>query len=254
MKLMYVTLTGADNSVDPKDLLALSAKYPFAEWAILFSQSKAGKPRYPSWDWVTDLAAAVRAEKKKHNYVNLSAHLCGAWVDAAMTGDLSVITGDLQDVFDRIQLNMGKDRLLKAMSCQPLLAAVKAAKNHHVIFGGDYSRVSVTGDHLWDNRIFPLFDASGGRGVGAKTWPEPFDGPPGIRILHGYAGGLGPDNVVAELGRIEAAVDGNGGEFPNNTVWIDMESSLRKKTEYADRFDLSACEKVLEACVPWARL
>ncbi len=85
MKIKYVTLTGADDNTKHEELLRVSALYPFVEWGILFSQKKSGlAERYPSWDWVVDLA------KKTNENTNLSAHLCGQWVDDAMSGRLTV--------------------------------------------------------------------------------------------------------------------------------------------------------------------
>ena len=46
MKLQYVTMTGADESVDPKALIELSKEFPFVEWGILIG-SQSGM-RFPS--------------------------------------------------------------------------------------------------------------------------------------------------------------------------------------------------------------
>lgn len=245
MKLEYVTLTGADESVKPQQLLDLSKKYPYVEWAILFSQSKAGVPRYPSYDWVIELAKLNSADPKP---MNLSAHLCGAWVDNAMKGNLGFLNDSLiATAFSRVQLNMGQSRLRSALSCQPLLDAVKAQSDHRFIFGGNYTNAVSDPDVFWKYGFHPLFDASGGRGVEAKEWPKPYDSSSGMRMLHGYAGGLGPDNVVQELERIRLVTDDDG------VIWIDMESKLRTKTGKQDVFDLSKCEQVLEACRPFVR-
>ena len=56
MQIKYVTLTGADESVEPMDLALLSDKYTFVEWGILFSQTRQGiEPRYPSYEWIEKL-------------------------------------------------------------------------------------------------------------------------------------------------------------------------------------------------------
>ena len=49
--LTRVTITGADDAVDPGALVALSAEFPFVEWGILFSKSREGEARYPSAEW-----------------------------------------------------------------------------------------------------------------------------------------------------------------------------------------------------------
>ena len=75
-----------------------------------------------------------------------------------------------------------------------------------------------------------LFDLSEGAGVeGFERWPEP---PEGRRA--GYAGGLGPHNILRAL---EFA-----GRYPEARIWFDMERNVRTP-EYL--FDL---EKVREVC------
>lgn len=247
MKLQYVTLTGADQSIKPEQLLELSHKYPFVEWAILFSQSKAGVPRYPSYDWVVELAKLNVGNPRP---MNLSAHLCGAWVDSAMTGNIGFLNDSLS-AFSRVQLNMGKDRLKSALVCKPLLDAIKVQNSHRFIFGGNYANLSVDGHFFWNNLIHPLFDASGGRGLETKEWPKPFiNTVSGMQVVFGYAGGLGPDNVLQEIERMSQVVDA---ELPDTLIWIDMESKLREKTQTQDIFDLKKCEQVLEAASPYVR-
>jgi phosphoribosylanthranilate isomerase len=80
-----------------------------------------------------------------------------------------------------------------------------------------------------------LLDRSGGRGILDGDWP----GPPSAPC--GYAGGLTPDNVAAQLDRI-AAVAGDA------KVWIDAESGLRDER---DRFDLRKAERFLAAAETW---
>lgn len=238
MKLLYVTLTGADNTVKPAKLVELSEKYPYVEWAILFSKSKSCAPRYPSLDWVFELGNAADGKN-----VNLAAHLCGQWVSEAMCGKSEFLENKfkLAKLFGRVQLNMGKDRLAEAMNCKPLLGLVKKAINEHgkhIIFGGNYKYITVDADFFLSSGFGPLFDASGGRGVETKDWPKPFT----TAIAHGYAGGLGPDNVAVQLPRIaEAAGD--------TIVWIDMETYIRR--DDGKNFDLEKCERVLQIAQSW---
>lgn len=236
MKLSYVTLTGADETVDPQDLAKISEKYPFVEWAILFSQSKAGVPRYPSWDWVERLLEVQETSK-----MNLAAHLCGKWVDDIFeTGEITFLRDNAcSKAFRRIQLNMNGDRLRKALDSLSFVLAVEKA-NHLIILGGNYDSVDVDEAFFYDYMINPLFDASGGRGIEAKVWSRPFNS----LMTPGFAGGLGPDNVVDEVKRIA--------EVAGDIAWIDMETKLRTKSGSVDRFDLNKCEQVLEAMKPWA--
>lgn len=237
MKLKYVTLTGADDKTNPETLGDLSARYPFVEWAILFSQSKASVPRYPDYSWVLHL---VECQSRKP--MNLSAHLCGKWVDDVTKGRITFLDDKCIDVaFGRVQLNMTNGRFEK-MICDKISCTTCAGVKQQVIFGSnykdlvhdDYDRADLmsTFKHYG---LCPLFDSSGGRGIEAKVWPKPLDG-----IICGYAGGLGPDNLEEQLQKIEAIVG-------DATIWIDMETKVRTDEE----FDLKKCEKVLQIAEKW---
>lgn len=231
MKLRYVTLTGADESVPPSDLLNLSARYPFVEWGILFSLKRIGGPRYPSAEWAISLMQLV---EKTPPFVNLSAHLCGALVRESLEGDISFFAQQLQGRFQRLQLNFGSAASLdRAFRSQPLMTAIFGMATG-VIFGGDFERLSTAPAYLTTSNISPLFDASGGRGVECRKWPVP------IAPLTGYAGGIGPENVDKVLCEIEKVAG-------DSEVWIDMESNLRTD----DKFDMYKCEAVLETCKPF---
>jgi hypothetical protein len=61
--------------------------------------------------------------------------------------------------------------------------------------------------------------------------------------IYGYAGGLGPENVAAQLPIIDAHRSGPG--LPLIPYWIDMETKIRDEQE---RLDLSKVRTVLEIC------
>jgi phosphoribosylanthranilate isomerase len=90
--------------------------------------------------------------------------------------------------------------------------------------------------HSQDFNVMGLFDNSGGRGISPETaWPSPLD----IPFPMGFAGGLGPDNVLEQLDKINAAC----GDKPYAT-WIDMEGRIR--TDDGTRLDLTRVRRVLE--------
>jgi len=236
MKIKFVTLTGADDKTSIEGMLQLSQKFHFAEWAILFSQSKAGVPRYPSLDWVNQLLASEGTG-------NFAAHLCGKWVDDAQRGRLTFLDDDeVSDFFGRIQLNMAGSRLEKCLNFENKVWECDFSLIP-VIFGGPYSKynLAIPTDKFRQLGVSPLFDASGGRGISAKTWPTiPLD-EYGKPLFCGYAGGLGPDNLEAELERISEVVG-------DAEIWIDMETKLRNDK---DEFDLTICERILQIAEPW---
>jgi hypothetical protein len=250
MKLKYVTLTGADNTTSPEKLVELSLKYPFVEWAILFSKSKAGHVRYPTEAWVDEMIS-ITADQTDMNF---SAHLCGKWVEDVIAGQLTFLQKKEYNLrFNRLQLNMGKERLQSAIKNKTFIDTVMGA-DKQVILGGNYNHITVSGAFFDHTGLYPLFDASGGRGVEAKEWPKPltytdYDPSDSSKdtqktLFCGYAGGLGPDNVVAELDRIKAVAG-------DATIWIDMESRLRTVEGGKDIFDLEKCERVLQAAKPF---
>lgn len=96
--LTRVTITGADDGVDPKQLADLSAEFPFVEWAILLSRTRSGTARYPSAAWLVD---RLCADEPMVRGMRLAAHLCGALSRETQDGELPV----LSEVFQRYQLN-----------------------------------------------------------------------------------------------------------------------------------------------------
>jgi phosphoribosylanthranilate isomerase len=60
----------------------------------------------------------------------------------------------------------------------------------------------------------------------------------------GYAGGLSPENVVAQLEKIAVV----SGDVP---IWIDAETNLR--SDQGQHFDLDRVCAFAEAVKPWIR-
>ncbi len=244
MKIKYVTLTGADDSISTLELVELSRRFPYVEWAILFSQSKSGVPRYPSLHWVDNLCEVADSN------MNLSAHLCGKWVDDVFKFGFTFLNDDdYRKTFKRIQLNMGRDRLSDALKSENLREAVNSI-DQPVIFGGDYSVVAASPLFFIVNNCHVLFDSSGGKGIKSASWPTPYSYQ-GLHKLCGYAGGLGPDNVEEELEKIAEIVDKEAGS--DFSIWIDMETKIRSKTKSSDVFDLNKCVEVLEKVYKWVQ-
>lgn len=231
MILDRVTLTGADESVDPQDLIKLSREFPFVEWGILFSGSRKGVPRYPAAGWLLALGNLHWAVPS----IKLSAHLCGRWVrDLVLKGDFTWMTEfkALVHAFDRIQLNFHAD---KHDSCQGFVDRLAEHGGKEYIFQLDgvndslYRWIAGEGVAV----ASPLFDTSGGAGMLPHTWPEAIQG-----TYCGYAGGLGPQNVAGQIRQISERAPGG------TKVWIDMETKIR--TDDDQRFDLWKCRAVLE--------
>lgn len=234
MILDRVTITGADDSIDPSDLLGISRRHPFVEWGILVSRSHSFEPRWPSPRWIQALQTCARPPDR----MSLSLHVCGAWVRDLLMGD-NQMPPYLLDGFARVQLNFHGEALARERRLFP--AALAAFGKRQIIFqvdgayGLDRLREIWHGDPEGDIDAVPLFDVSHGSGATPVAWPSPVA--PGI--YHGYAGGLGPQNIVEELARISAVAG-------RTRVWIDMEMNVRS---HRDRiFDLHKVGDVLTAC------
>lgn len=249
MNLCRVTITGADDRVDPAELAKLSAEFPFVEWGILASSTKSiGLPRYPTLAWMASFRECAIA-----NRLNCALHLCGAWVRLLLLGELDPIVLQLANGFGRIQLNF-RDYKTKCEP-EPAMEVIRRIRRCSIfqdalqfIFQLDGER----GNDHFDNilaaagnnaNLVGLFDASGGNGVQPFEWPSPFYRTNGEFWPHGYAGGLGPDNLAIQIPRIGKAAG-------DTRVWIDMESGVRAYPA-SDVFDLDKVRRCLEIASPF---
>jgi hypothetical protein len=225
--LTRVTITGADDAVDPNALVALSAEFPFVEWGILLSHRRMNTARYPSILWLRKLRETTGGRSRK-TFV-LAYHLCGSIVREAM--DEAYIAWPVRGLassYLRLQLNG-----YQPGSITPALEALRDQPLEMILQCGSESALPHVAR---DARILSshvLFGLSGGTGSVPSHWPVT---PAGTSL--GFAGGIGPDNVVDVLNDIGPR------EAP---FWIDMESGVRTN----DRFDLAKVRAVLEAAKPF---
>lgn len=233
MNLNRVTITGADDSISPDDLVQLSREFPFVEWGILFSQSSQGRARFPTDEWIAKLVVAgVYGDMK------LCAHLCGGWVrDLVLAGNFSFrnhYPGFFSEA-ERVQVNFhgqfhraadGFADVLRAHVHPPL----SERPVQFILQCDGVNDVSVV-SRAADGLAVPLFDTSGGAGLLPRAWPLAWPG-----IYCGYAGGLSPENVEGQIEQIGRAA---GGE----TIWIDMERRVRSPDD--SLFDLKRVHDVL---------
>ena len=232
--LNRVTITGADNSIRPEDLLPLSEEFPFVEWAILVSQTKEDNPRYPTRAWIDELAILGKSHGLK-----LAGHICGAWVrDLVVKKSPAVFEErpEFLEYFPRIQLNFSP-----YSAAQLFLELLKPYKNQFILqVGSKYKSEKIAMLNLGRSMgldLAVLFDRSGGKGVLPLDWPEPID-----PFYLGYAGGLGPDSLSDQIPKIQEVVG-------TRTIWLDMESRVRSEDD--QQFDLEKVRASLEICRPW---
>ena len=246
---------GVDDSVSQELLIMMSEKYPFVEWGILFRPDLEGMPRYASWKWTKDLCELKlqRARKSDVGFTNslrLAAHLCGSRCQDILDGDVTFVR-ELRGLgFLRVQINATKAnnvlvdlKRLTALS-QNLRASILAEPTIEWILQYNDETKCLLDGFLSDPvpNMSILYDSSCGLGIQMKDFPVPDR----ADVLHGYAGGINPNNVKDILSRIENA---SGGK----PVWVDMESSLRMKVleesgNLKDCFSVEKCMACIKIC------
>lgn len=229
-ELRFVTLTGADDSVDPKSLAVLSKEFPFVEWGILIGSHEG--VRFPTRDWINRLVD-LNCELGDGR-MNLSLHICGRYLNSIADGRPLLLEelGPRLMSFSRCQLNWHgeerpaiQERILNAFCemfpWEPEIINQFDGVNDHLISAA-----------MRRFRCAALFDQSHGAGVVPANWERGLSD-----ICCGWAGGIGPDNVIECLDSIrDKAVQ---------PYWIDMETRLFTN----GNFDLSKCRSVLEQVI-----
>lgn len=221
--MISVTITGADDAVNPSDMVALSAEFPFLEWGILLSTKRQGTPRYPTMTpkWAEGLLALSES-------CQLSAHLCGELARNTAHGEWPAW---LPAIFKRCQINGYNSSYCAGVTDMSIDYQVEFILQCRA----EVDLQEFATQSIAMGRASVLFDPSGGNGVEPFAWPV---APMNTKV--GFAGGIRPDNVEATISEISAA-NPMLADF-----WIDMESGVRA----ADRLDMgkvrAVCEKVAE--------
>jgi len=226
VSLHKVTITGADDSTDHAELLALSKEFPFVEWGILVSRRHEGSFRFPGRPWIDRFSAVASLGK-----LSVSTHMCGAWVRQMFTGELDWrdIPGCVE-ISQRVQINTHAEPHVSTVG---LLKSLGDARDKQFIFQWDGVNNHLTFAALaYGYNVAALFDTSGGAGILPKEWPTPAK-----EFPCGYAGGLGPLNVVEQVRAIKAVC--------SKPFWIDMERRVRSDDD--SRLDMDAVRKVLKS-------
>lgn len=225
-----VTITGADDSIQPGDLLELTYMFPFVEWGILISKTSMGHARFPSFEWLELLS--YFKEHGAGEAVNLSAHLCGRAVREMLMGNQDIVKtlGPIWGIFDRVQINT---HAVPHNYTERAFVDLATYSDKEFIFQYDGVNTAFL-DLAWQYEVnhSALFDLS--HGVGKLPSQRP-DLLPNTRC--GYAGGLSPENLQREIERIEEKAGAQA-------VLIDMETHVRSKDNKL--FDLKKVQRCLE--------
>jgi hypothetical protein len=229
MQLHTVTITGADNTTDINELVALSAEFPFVEWGILVSGSRDAGVRFPSRGWIDRFSTAARQHDLK-----VAMHVCGSWVSDLLKWELhSAELPSVVECAQRIQINSW-GRPLRSSS-EFHWSAGSACPRSFIFQWSPVGEWFAKSARKKDFAVAGLFDRLGGQGKSPDSWPSPHT----TGFPMGFAGGLGPDNVHGELQKIRAA----SGAIETAT-WIDMVGQVR--TEDGGELDMSRVRAFLE--------
>lgn len=216
--MLGITFTGADESTRINHLLRL-AELPGVEIGLLYSATPEGRNRYPGMPYLLEAAGALKNR--------CAIHVCG------MRAREELITGALRPLVSQV----GRVQLNGTVS--PEVAALAAAQVRILITQHNKANEALAKLDLAGHAT--LVDDSGGRGVSPLFWqaPEAIEGK-----AFGFAGGLGPENLAAEIPRIvEAAGD------RLTTCWMDMEGRLRSSMDQFDVWKALRCRDVYEKFV-----
>lgn len=223
--LKLCTLTGVDERTSFDWIIEAAALHPRAEFGILLSATADGSDnRYPQRDFIEEYAAAMQSAM-----VNTALHVCGRAVRMFVEGDSGI--RDLAARFGRVQLNFNAQNIVFTM--EDLDAAIRSfarpvITQHNEANAAVAASIKASNHHV-------LFDASGGRGIHSKDWPQRLKGK-----LYGYAGGFGPETILFDLRGASDASE-------KQSFWIDMESRLRRD----NWLDISICDSVLRCVSAW---
>jgi hypothetical protein len=226
MKLKYCSITGADDAVEVGALSALAAEFPFLETAILLLPARAGTARFPKLEWIENFSKTYRGN-------NAAMHLCDDGFLGFVAGRPDIL--ELMRGFKRIQLNLKFGDVEGKYDPAELVARVRAHPQWQFILQYTHDKKGLLPAFQDVANHAVLFDESAGRGISPDSWDSPLPG-----HFCGYAGGMNPDNVEANIKMIQKVAAGH-------VTWIDMESGVRTD----DRFDLAKMRKVLEITKPY---
>ena len=222
MNLQCVTISGANEHTEIKDLADLLYKYPKAELGIQVSSAKADY-KSKRFEWIINLHSFIFTVAQS---INVALHVNPGWVEQVCAGYfplemlklLSLKNYDGGNMVKRIQLNFKIGREA-APDMEKLHWVI--SKLYHYRFILSYNEANkefIDTFYFKYGKCFDLlFDESHGEGKPPQQWrPTVYSD-----IVQGYSGGLSPDNISSEITKIALL---NVGDTP---TWVDAEGKLK---------------------------
>jgi len=236
--LRCVGFCGADDSVEPALLSAISSQHNWVEWGVLFRPEKAGLPRFASEMWLAQLATA-----NVERTMRLAGHLCSTRVDELLRGDTEFVQRMHQELgFTRFQINAtaanGCDTSLfstdaAAAETVTRLRAAFATLPHieFIVQRNENTRA------LWERlleepppNMSVLFDDSMGLGVSATSWPyaAPLVSSQLARSRHGRPPALARSHALSRAHRAHSL--SSAGRHRRQSCRLAMQVATRPRT------------------------
>ena len=232
-----VVCSGANEHTDISEMVELSLKYPL-EYGIQVSGKKCsfGTPR---WFWINELHNYLLCEEL---VIDLALHLNQDWVEGFTSGEvppeldklLKMTDVDGNPLFKRVQLNFKIGRENRPVRKVIEQRIEEYGQGRRFIFSYNPENKSfIHRLYKFGLRDFDdLYDSSHGEGIKGSEYLSPAFYDEGI--FQGYAGGLSPDNVAEEVGKILKVVP------RNRAFFIDAEGKLKGKDGH---LSLKKCER-----------
>lgn len=252
MYISQVTCSDPREDTPVDKLIAFMKEFPEVEIAIQASESKMG-PGKPRRAWFDELLRAVRNYPLRLNlamHVNMEycRHMCQGFVhDDLVPWFFAWRPDDKAPVIKRWQINyIGSKCLLSERGIDELLYKYSTGREFIIqhdsspIANKFLSRLQRLARLENPNAFSVLYDGSAGTGKLPAQWNAPY-----MNYKTGYSGGLGPENISAQLDKISAVVD------CNKIIWIDAESSL--KTPGTKTFDIARAREYVLAARQWGK-
>lgn len=249
MNIVKVSMIGANENLPAADIIDFLNLYPMAEIGIGVSADK-GARGTPRFDYVMSLMKQYKEKYVPGKTGTIALHINGNGRDGLRGWPAMVARGQLPDElkdmmnFPDMSIQLNHHGYLFAPQDASYLAGGMALW-YHIAYRSrlilSYCAQTANYVDVFRNIVTPrnkgalhwdvLYDASFGGGKMAAQYSAPlYDG-----IRQGYAGGLGPNNILAELPKINAVQ-----KNPNAEIWIDAEGKLQ--TDDKKTLDLSKCE------------
>ena len=225
MFLKTIVCSGINEKNNIDDAMEFLKKYKNAEFGVQCSPRKAGR-QTPRFDWLKELLYKLN-EQKIQNKIAL--HLNEGFVISFCDGKVPDEISDLLNIgksVGRLQLNfkIGRETFISGNipNIKTLKKTIEMLEKHPIILSASQPNLPfIYKAHHQGIKFDVLFDDSFGEGITPNVRRPPlFED-----AFQGYAGGLSPENVSEELGKIEQLTKGS--------VFIDAEGKLKQDGSFS---------------------